>query len=139
MNQYSKKEVLLKVDYATENFEFAIAEQAAHVRYNLSNMESLRKNVTVEKLVGKKQSYLITVFGRWVVVFNLVEDDEKGDQSSMLFFRLGLNLDLLKDLQEDHQELQDGIIQTMKEYSKTFDPKRHDYVKLVLEHASQNT
>ena len=130
-------EIMLKVDFATDKYEFAVAENLEFVRHNLSKMDFLSKIVAAERSEGKTRSDLITVFGRWVVVYVLDQLPKAKDNSTMLFFALDVDLNLLNEVNEGQEELTRGIMKAMDQYKEVFDPKIHDIARLVYQQPAQ--
>lgn len=121
----------LKVEFASMKFEFAVTADPRHVSHNLSKMGILYKRISTQKTAGNIQGRLITVFGRWVVVYGSLQKDNGKDLPSMQFFDLDMDLDLLRVANEGQEELEKGIIQAMEDYRKIFNPQKHDRVRLL--------
>ncbi len=124
-------ETILRVEFASRDFDFACAEDPTNVANNLSKMTTLHDSIATRMHSGIAHDQQVTVFGRWVVVYKLVKDDSAKCRPTLLFFDLEIDMNLLKAACEGLEDLEREIIQTMEEYRKIFEPKEHDRVRLL--------
>ncbi|MBN7813410.1 hypothetical protein J0A68_20815 [Algoriphagus sp. H41] len=125
------QEVQLKVDFITMDQMFAIAEKNESIVFNLSEIASKRKEVYFERLAGQDQSHLISAFGRWIVVFDLVEETGGKEKSPMQFIDLNADPLLVRGFMEESKDVFEDIMAALEEYKKAYKPSVHNFVRLV--------
>lgn len=125
------QKICLKVDFATKNYELAVAKKAEHINFNLRLMNDYRHRVAIERLAGSDRNQLICTYGRWIMLFNLVESSRYAERSAMQFFDIYSNINRIDWLIEEPDEIMDDIVRAIRDYQQVFDPKKHDFVRLV--------
>jgi hypothetical protein len=120
--------MLFHVDFLSNQSVFAIVDKLEKITANLAQVEPLSTNINQQRKTATKGVSVVTVYGRWIIVYT--ENILNQEDTQMYFFDFRFDLQpIVKDLFSE--SMAKSILTTQARYDEAFEDK-YDTAELTL-------
>jgi len=120
--------MLFHVDFLSDQSVFAIVDKLEKITANLDKVEPLRTNINQKRKNAIKGVSVVTVYGRWIVVY--IENILNQEDTQMYFFDFRFDIQQLVEGMFS-ESVANSILTTQARYDEAFKDK-YDTAELTL-------